>query len=369
MRPFDLSPANFFPPEGRLSPLLGFGTNPGDLLAHTHVPDGLPRGAPLVVVLHGCTQSAGDYDRGSGWSRLADEQVFAVLFPEQVRANNPNLCFNWFRPGDARRERGEAASIRQMVAHLIAAHGLDEQRVFVTGLSAGGAMTAVMLAAYPEVFAGGAIIAGLPFATANSIPEALDRMRGGGMPDRAALAALVADASPHAGPWPKLSIWHGTADATVGIANADAIADQWTALQGLSAAPTAIDTLDGHRRETWRNASGGVQIERITVRGLGHGTPLASTGPDGIGTPGAHMLEAGINSTRHIAAFWGIASAARATATVKEAAPSTRLASPPPASKRAPLPIFSRRLPPLPRKVAGVAEVIDKALRSAGLLR
>ena len=132
-----------------------------------YLPENLPEGAPLVVVLHGCTQSAAGYDRGSGWSQLADQAGFALLFAEQQRANNPNLCFNWFLPTDTKRNFGEALSIRQMIETLVLAHGLDRKRIFVTGLSAGGAMASVMLATYPEVFAGGAIIAGLPYGSAN----------------------------------------------------------------------------------------------------------------------------------------------------------------------------------------------------------
>jgi poly(hydroxyalkanoate) depolymerase family esterase len=116
----------------------------------------------LVVALHGCTQTAADYDHGSGWTRLADRYGFAVLFPEQQRANNPNNCFNWFLPSDTRRSHGEAFSIRQMIERVITDHGVDRRRVFVVGLSAGGAMTSAMLATYPDLFAGGAIIAGLP---------------------------------------------------------------------------------------------------------------------------------------------------------------------------------------------------------------
>ncbi|MDP9085197.1 MAG: PHB depolymerase family esterase [Pseudomonadota bacterium] len=351
---------------GRLDELTGFGRNPGNLLARVHIPDGLPERAPLIVILHGCTQNADSYDRGSGWSELADEHGFAVLFPEQQRANNPNLCFNWFRPGDARRGRGEAASIRQMIAHLVGRHDLDDKRIFVAGLSAGGAMTSVMLAAYPDVFAGGAVIAGLPFATANSIPEALDRMRGNGGPGRAELAELVAKASPHEGDWPSLSVWHGTADATVNPVNADAIIDQWTALQQLPAVPTATETVDGQRRDVWRNKSGREVIERFTIVGLGHGTPLATDGEDGCGAPGPHMLEAAINSTRHIARFWGLVGVAKAKAILTVSAAPT-----PTPAKRAHTPNLARRLtrPPFPRKLAGVAEIIDKALRSAGLLR
>lgn len=82
----------------RLTEWAGFGSNPGALRAYRYRPEGLEPGAPLVVVLHGCTQSAAAYDLGSGWSRLADRHGFALLFPEQQRANNANLCFNCFRP-------------------------------------------------------------------------------------------------------------------------------------------------------------------------------------------------------------------------------------------------------------------------------
>ncbi|MDP1910436.1 MAG: PHB depolymerase family esterase, partial [Hyphomicrobium sp.] len=160
----------------RLKELNEFGSNPGNLIVRTFVPDTIKPNAPLVVVLHGCTQNAALYDTGSGWSDLAEREGFALLYPEQQRSNNANLCFNWYQPGDAARGKGEALSISQMVAHMTAQHGLDPSRVFVTGLSAGGAMASVMLATYPDLFAGGAVIAGLPFASARTLPEALERM-------------------------------------------------------------------------------------------------------------------------------------------------------------------------------------------------
>ena len=127
----------------------GFTGGPGAVRMLQHVPAGLPEGAPLVVVLHGCTQTAGAYDLGAGWSTLADRHGFAVLYPEQTRANNSNLCFNWFQPQDVARVGGEAQQIRQGVARMVALHGVDPKRVYVTGLSAGGAMTAAMLATPP----------------------------------------------------------------------------------------------------------------------------------------------------------------------------------------------------------------------------
>ncbi len=141
-----------------------FGSNPGALTAWHHVPKQLPPAPALVVVLHGCTQTAAGYDIGSGWSALAEDYGFVVLFPEQTRQNNANLCFNWFNAADTRRGHGEVMSIRQMVATMVAEHNIDERRIYMTGLSAGGAMANAVLACYPEVFAGGAIIAGLPYA-------------------------------------------------------------------------------------------------------------------------------------------------------------------------------------------------------------
>ena len=123
-RPFALAE----PGESRLAPFRQFGSNPGRLNAWGYVPEGLAKGAPLVVVLHGCTQSARGYDHGSGWSAAADEHGFAVLFPEQQRANNPNLCFNWYQTQDARRGGGEALSIRQMVNAMQVRHATHPGR-------------------------------------------------------------------------------------------------------------------------------------------------------------------------------------------------------------------------------------------------
>lgn len=291
---------------GRLSDLHDFGSNPGALRAKVYIPNELAEGAPLVVVLHGCTQTAESYDRGSGWSALAEREGFALLFPEQQRANNPNLCFNWFVPEDTEGNGGEALSIRQMIEALVSSHGLDRTRIFITGLSAGGAMTSAMLATYPEVFAGGAIIAGLPYGTASTIPEAFDRMRGHGTPSGKQLQGLLRRASPHNGPWPTLSIWHGSADQTVASSNARAIVDQWRVVHGVSADAARSESVDGRSRRVWRNVHGQDVIEEYSISGMGHGTPLATTGDLGLGATGPFMLEVGICSTRSIAKFWGL---------------------------------------------------------------
>lgn len=186
-------------PPGGLREATPTGSNPGALRMFRYVPAGLPDRSPLVVVLHGCLQTASGYEYGAGWSTLADRYGFALLVPEQQRANNPNTCFNWFVPGDTSRGRGEALSIREMVEQMVVEHGLDHQRVYVTGLSAGGAMTSAMLAAYPEIFAGGAIVAGLPYGAATNAQEAFQSMLQSPARPARVWGDLVRSASQHAG--------------------------------------------------------------------------------------------------------------------------------------------------------------------------
>jgi len=340
----------------RLTPLSGFGPNPGGLTGWSHVPDGSAP-MPLVVVLHGCTQTAAGYDAGSGWSDLADRFGFALLYPEQTRANNPNTCFNWFVPEDTRRDGGEAASIRQMITAMVERHAIDATRIFITGLSAGGAMTSVMLATYPEVFAGGAIIAGLPFGAAASMPQAFDRMRGHGHSSDEASAAAIRAASPHRGAWPRVSVWHGSADATVTAANADHIIGQWRALHALPPAPTRDTHGGGDHHRMWCDDTGRIMLEDHRIAGMGHGTPLGTTGETASGRAMPYMLDVGISSTWHIADGWGLLGVERMAAPVRE-----------PVMRAEPARADPRRAV-LPTQPGGVQATIEAALRSAGLMR
>jgi poly(hydroxyalkanoate) depolymerase family esterase len=334
--------------------------NPGDLIAYQHVPQNAAGPLPLVVVLHGCTQNARGYDQGSGWSRLAERHGFALLFPEQQRSNNPNLCFNWYVPGDAQRGMGEAASIRGAVEAMRRAHAIDGRRIYVTGLSAGGAMASVMLAAYPEIFAGGAIIAGLPFGCAENLGEAFECMSGRAAASGSSLAASVRKASPHQGPWPRISVWHGSDDRTVAPSNAAAVVRQWAALHGLSERPDRTDMVDGYPRRTWLGLGGEELIEEYVVTGMGHGTPLMPGSDDGqSGHAMPHMLDVGLSSTDRIAGFFGIAPHPAAASSKK------------PAGKAVPpkAPSSAANDPAPPQSAGGVQKVIEDALRSAGLMR
>jgi poly(hydroxyalkanoate) depolymerase family esterase len=371
--------------SSHLRETLNFGSNPGALRMFTYVPDEIPAECGLVVVLHGCTQSAAGYDLGAGWSTLAKRFGFALLLPQQKRSNNPNGCFNWFQKGDIERGHGEALSIRQMVEKMISDHRLDRTRVFVTGLSAGGAMTSVMLATYPDVFAGGAIIAGLPYGAANNVQQAFENMFQ--CPPRPARAwgDLVRGASQYAGPWPRVSVWHGEADVTVIPSNASEIVKQWTDVHSLPLRPSTQEMVDGYPRQVWVNAAGDELIESYTIPRMAHGTPLATgEADDKCGAAGPFLLEVGISSSYHIARFFrltntSLQSVASAESGIVKVAPEKGYVSEP-AAARDSLPVLEgevldpedamqehTKIPPSPP--IDIAAVITRALQGAGLIK
>jgi len=364
------------------SPLIeidGFGDNPGDLSMWSFVPAGLQQTAPLVVVLHGCGQTAAGYDQGAGWSTLAERYGFALLMPEQRRTNNAHGCFNWFNPEDTARDDGEACSIRRMIARMVRDHGIDKHRIFVTGLSAGGAMTSVMLATYPEVFAAGAVIAGLPYGVASNVREALNGMLQSNSRTAGELGDLVRSASTHTGPWPKLSVWHGSADRTVNPANANEIVKQWLDVHRLPEAPMYEGMVDGHPHQVWWNADGETIVESYTITDMAHGTPLGIADNDErYGTEGAFLIEAGISSSYHIANFFGLTERIRESRTAeaapsqaaKPARPSAPLRTPELATVPQPTPHRPAEPPPQPRRRAiDVSAIITRALTAAGLMK
>jgi feruloyl esterase len=166
-------------------------------------------------------------------------------------------------------------------------------------------MAGVMLATYPEVFAAGAIIAGLPYGTAGNVQQAFESMFQGRPRAANDWGDLVRNASPHQGPWPRVSVWHGDADATVIPMNAEGIVRQWTNLHGIDAAPRR-DVVDGYPRRVWRR-DGIDLVEAYTITGMAHGAPLATGKSDtACGKAGAFLLEVGISSSHHIATFFGL---------------------------------------------------------------
>jgi poly(hydroxyalkanoate) depolymerase family esterase len=291
-----------------LTEVTGFGSNPGALRMFKFVPDGLPSNPPLVVALHGCSQGASDYDDETGWTKFAENSHFVLLLPDQQFSNNILRCFNWFERADTERDQGEALSIKQMIDKIKADHTINATRIYVTGLSAGGGMTTVMLATYPELFAGGAIIAGLPYRCASGSSEAFSCMKPGKNLTPSQWGKLVRDASSHTGSWPKVSIWQGSADTTVVPMNATELVDQWTNVHAIDQASDGQDLVNGHAHRVFKDANGTVLVETFMITGMGHGTPIApGSGEDQCGTPGRpFILDVGVCSSFHIAQFWGL---------------------------------------------------------------
>jgi hypothetical protein len=193
-------------------------------------------------------------------------------------------------------------------------------------------MSMAMLSNYPELFAGGAVIAGLPFGVARNVRDALMQMRMPSPRQGAELGDLVRRASAHRGRWPKLSVWHGTADRTVHPDNADEIVKQWLDLHRLPLGPMAESEVDGHPRQVWWNADGETMVESFTITDMAHGTPIGLAENDKrYGKQGPFLLEAGISSSYHIAKFFGV------TDWVRQPKPEFKSAAESPSAKLIPL--------------------------------
>ncbi|MBX6751049.1 MAG: PHB depolymerase family esterase [Micromonosporaceae bacterium] len=289
-----------------LTPVTNFGSNPGNLNMYVYRPDGLGSGAPVVVAMHGCSQDANTYYTNSGWPKYADLFRFIVIFPEQKSANAANACFNWFTAGDVARGQGEALSVKQMVDYAQNTYGADPNRTFVTGLSAGGAFAAVMLATYPDVFEAGSIVAGIPYGCAPATSPYICMFTTVSKTP-AQWGNLVRNAFPgYSGPYPRVSIWHGTSDAVVVPGNANSSRDQWTNVWGISTTPTSTASLPANT--TVENYdSGGQTVVRVQrVAGMGHGTPVdPGSATHQCGATGAYFLDT-ICSAYYDALFFGL---------------------------------------------------------------
>lgn len=291
------------PGVGSYERVTSFGANPGALEMYMYTPSPAPSGpAPVVLALHGCTMTATGF-RNVGWEPLADELGFYVVYPSQTSANNPVTCFNWAGEyGDEAnliRGQGENQSIISMVDHAVSQGG-DASRVYITGHSAGAAMVMVMLSTWPDRFAAGGVTAAIPYRCATSVSGAFSCQTPGVDKSGSEWADLVRGASSHAGPWPRLSIWHGSADGIVSPMNATEVAEQWATLMGLSETPDSTTMVDGYPRSVW----GGGQIERWEITGAGHANFVD---PDnGCGMTGSYVTDEDICSTRHLASFFGL---------------------------------------------------------------
>jgi poly(hydroxyalkanoate) depolymerase family esterase len=226
---------------------------------------------PLLVMLHGCTQDPEDFAAGTRMNELAAAHGFLVAWPEQDKRANAQRCWNWFQPGDQARDRGEPAILAGIVRQIAAEQRVDTTRIYVAGLSAGGAQAAIMAAAYPDLFAAVGVHSGLACGAARDLPSALAAMRNGPV-----------SIAPGSGSHPPTILFQGDLDRTVSPANADALTTQ--ALAGAVGLRTELHDGRGPGGLGWRrarhvDAAGRARLERWTVEGAGHAWSGGS--PDG----------------------------------------------------------------------------------------
>ena len=285
-------------PRSVLVHVPAFGSNPGRLRMLEYVPPVRREPQTLVVVLHGCLQTAEGFHRGSGWSRMARDKGFVLLYPEQVQANNHNLCFNWFRPSMVARDRGELMSIRQMIEHSVERHGIARDRIFIQGLSAGAAMANALLVTYPDLFAAGQVVGGLPYGAARDAMSALSVMKSGSRRSRAEWGDLArAVGGEGKGARPAVSIWQGSVDRVVSPLNAEALLSQWLQLHGLDEKAAARETGVEGDALIWRDVDGKALIEYRLLEGLDHGLPVIARHANHKRQP--YMIEGAIGAPQH----------------------------------------------------------------------
>ena len=297
-----------------LDAVTAFGTNPGKLLMYRYAPASMPQSAPVVVVLHGCTQTAADF-ANAGWNALADKYKFYVVYPQQQSANNPSTCFDWFgtynTPADKTnltRGQGENLSIKQMVDKTKQDFSVDASRVFVAGFSAGAAFASVMLATWPDVFAAGGIGEGIPYncPSTQNIDVFQCMNPGKTLPASDWGGRAKAAYAGYAGPWPRVSIWEGTQDTTVATSNATQLVAQWTNVHGIAATASSHDTVDGQAHDIFNDGNGHTMVERYAVSGMAHG--FATDPAHGCGTAGTYTPDLHICEAMRMIQFFGIGS-------------------------------------------------------------
>jgi poly(hydroxyalkanoate) depolymerase family esterase len=238
-----------------------------------YVPSGYTgQAVPLVVMLHGCTQTATDFAAGTHMNELAERDTFLVAYPEQTAKANGRRCWNWFLPAHQRRDAGEPSLLAGITRQVMETHRVDPGRVFVAGLSAGGAMAAVLAATYPDLYAAAGIHSGLVHGAAHDVPSAFAAMQQG--PPAGTQGS--GDSIP-------LIVFQGVRDTTVAPANAAALLSPWSS----TATPETL-TGPGWTRRIYRDRDGRVVAEWWMVDKLGHawsgGSPEGSftdaAGPD-----------------------------------------------------------------------------------------
>ena len=230
-----------------LKRIKNFGKNKGHLKMYLHTPPTIDNVKPaaLVVVLHGCLQCATKVQKQSGWSKLADENGFFVLYPQQRITNNPEKCFRWYKRKHINKNKGENYSIKQMVDYVKSNYNIDSSKVFITGLSAGAAMSVIMMADYPQTFNTGAIFAGGAYKSGNGMITGMMALMGWRIKSSEKWGDIVRKQNPdYTGEYPRMIIYQGNRDCIVNKRNGIELMKQWTNLHHIGTQPA--ETIDSY---------------------------------------------------------------------------------------------------------------------------
>jgi len=259
-----------------------FGTNPGKLKLFIHAPKNAKNSSlkiPLVIVLHGCSQSAESIAKLTEWNRLSDKYGFYVMYPQQNLVNNPSLCFNWFNSDDVSKDKGEAHSIQQMTDFITKNYPIDNERIFVYGVSAGAAMSVVLMSNYPQMINAGASLAGGPF-----MPELndLQRMETMFKPKELASEKLAQPIerlnTNFKGNYPRMIVVQGKNDMVVNPKNADLLIAQWSYLHKVVDSMTISSTNFNESTDVtqivYRNSEEEPKIIYYEINRMGHVIPI-----------------------------------------------------------------------------------------------
>lgn len=291
-----------------------FGPNPGNLELFIHAPSIInSTKRPLVIALHGCNQRASNLSELTGWNKLADVHNFIMLYPQQKFSNNSSFCFNWFKDKDISGNDGESASIKQMIEYAIKNLDIDPSRIYITGLSAGAAMSVAMLANYPETFQAGAAFAGGPFGiTENSISTSFKIMLGTLDISRDELINAVKNVHSNSVPsYPALFIYHGEIDPVVNKQNASWLVEQWT---GIHETDSKVDNYEHQFNEikdldrlSYTNKNDEVIVTYYKIKGVGHVVPIDQGELENQGgRDGLFSVDIDFHSTYQVAKDFGL---------------------------------------------------------------
>jgi poly(hydroxyalkanoate) depolymerase family esterase len=291
----------------KLEAVKNFGNNPGRLQMYLYNPASLAAGAkaPLVIVLHGCFQNAKIVAKQTDWNKLADQYGFRVVYPQQRMINNPCRCFDFYRPKDINKNSGENLSVEQMVEYMISNYHTDSANIYITGLSAGAALSVVEMADYPQLFKAGAIFAGGAYRSATNIFNAWASMEGFISRSPQHWAELVHAQNPdYKGSYPKMIIYQGNADLVVNPRNAKQLVKQWTGLYNIPAQPTQVIRhfiqVKGLDKSIYSLINGTPAVICYKIRHMGHALPIA---PGHCEQTGGHMTPFSANK-KFFSTYW-----------------------------------------------------------------